>query len=180
MDFKVEIIKHPTEDDWLLAKQCTLVTVGKDSTKPPTIEWKHNLLAARHSPIRTLEFCFKLINIPNWIAVHLVRHVHSIPFVKSQRNDRQCEYDRNSAPQSTPVTMCWFMNAEELMTVANKRLCSQASKETRDIVKAICDEVVKVNPEFEGLLEPMCSYRGGKCTEFNCCGLNKKYQSQTN
>jgi hypothetical protein len=30
-------------------------------------------------------------------------------------------------------------------------------------------------PEFVGTLEPMCSYRGGRCTEFNPCGLYKKY-----
>jgi hypothetical protein len=30
-------------------------------------------------------------------------------------------------------------------------------------------------PEFVGTLEPMCSYRGGRCTEFYPCGLNKKY-----
>lgn len=27
-DFKVDILKHPTEEDWLLCKKCTLVTVG--------------------------------------------------------------------------------------------------------------------------------------------------------
>ncbi len=36
MDFKVEILKHPTEEDWMLCKKCTLNTVGKDSTKLPT------------------------------------------------------------------------------------------------------------------------------------------------
>ena len=64
MEFKVEILKYPTEDDWILCKDCTLVTVGKQSIKPPTNEWKKKLLQANHSPIRTLNFCFKLINIP--------------------------------------------------------------------------------------------------------------------
>ena len=173
--FTVDVLKHPTDEDWMLAKTCTLVTVGKTSAKPPTMEWKRKLLAARHSPIRTLEFCFRLNNIPNWVAVHLVRHIHAVPFVKSQRNDRQDDYDRNAARQDEPVTMCWYMNAEELMTIANKRLCTQASKETCEVVKAICDKVVETNPEFEGLLVPMCAYRGGLCTEFNPCGLYKKY-----
>ena len=82
MNFSVEILKHPTDEDWMLAKRCTLVTIGKDSMKPPTMEWKHKLLAARHSPIRTLEFCFKINNIPSWVATHLVRHIHAVPFVK--------------------------------------------------------------------------------------------------
>lgn len=177
-DFTVEILKHPTEEDWMLCKTCTLVTVGKNSVKPPTMEWKKKLLAARHSPIRTLEFCFKINNIPNWVAVHLVRHVHATPFVKSQRNDRQDEYDRTKAPQDAPVDMCWYMNAEELMTIANKRLCTQASKETRQVVKTICNKVLEVNPEFEGLLVPNCWYRGGVCTEFNPCKMKDKYKQQ--
>ena len=44
MDFEVEVLKHPTEEDWILAKKCTLVTIGKDAIKPPTMEWKKKLL----------------------------------------------------------------------------------------------------------------------------------------
>lgn len=178
MDFEVEVLKYPTEEDWILAKKCTLVTIGKDAIKPPTMEWKKKLLSARHSPIRTLEFCFMLRNIPSWVATHLVRHVHAVPFVKSQRNDRQDEYDRNEAPQGAPVDMCWFMNAEELMTIGNKRLCRQASPETREVVQRICEAVLETNPEFEGQFEPMCFYRGGRCTEFYPCGLNKQYKGE--
>lgn len=173
---KVEVLKHPTEEDWLLCKKCTLVTVSKDSDKPPTDEWKVKLLKANHSPIRTLQFCFRFSDIPSWVSVHLVRHVHATPFVSTQRNDRQSNYDRRKAPQDSPVTMCWYMNAEELITISHKRLCMQASKETRELVQMICDEVVKLNPEFKGLFVPNCAYRGGLCDEFNCCGLNEKYR----
>ena len=41
---KVEIIKYPTEEDWLLVKQCTLVTVGKEASKPPTEKFKKDIL----------------------------------------------------------------------------------------------------------------------------------------
>ena len=104
-------LKYPIEEDWLLCKDCTLVTVGKESMKPPTEEWKRKLLRANHSPIRTLNFCFKLINIPSWVSVHLVRHIHAIPFVKTQRNDRQTDFDRGKAPQDTPVTMNWYITS---------------------------------------------------------------------
>ena len=173
---KVEILKHPTEEDWNLCKRLTLLTVWKDAKTPATDSWKVKLLKANHSPIRTLEFCFLLTEIPYWVSVHLVRHIHAIPFVSSQRNDRQDMYDRDSAPQGALVNMGWFMNAEELITIAHKRLCRQASEETRKLVQMICDEVVKVNPEFESLLVPNCVYRGGICDEFNCCGLNQQFQ----
>ena len=105
-----------------------------------------------------------------------MRHVHAIPFLKTQRSDRNNGHDRGADRQDALVDMCWYMNAEELITIAHKRLCHQASEETREVIQAICDEVVKVNPEFDGLLTPMCAWRGGKCDEFNCCGLNKTYQ----
>ena len=172
---QVEILKHPTEEDWNLCKTCTLVTVSKKNKRPPSDEWKVKLLKSNHSPIRTLPFCFYLTDIPYWVSVHLSRHVHATPFVSTQRTDRQDKYDRNKAPQDAPVSMCWYMNAEELITVAHKRLCTQASPETRELVQMICDEVVKVNPEFRDLLVPNCAYRGGVCEEFDCCGMNVKY-----
>ena len=166
---KVTLIKHPSAEDWMLCKQCALVTVGKNALTEPTMQWKHDILEARHSPIRVLNFVFKL-EIPYWVSVHLCRHTHAQPFVKSQRNDRQYEYDRNSAPQNEMVTMLCYVNAEELMIIANKRLCQQASPETREAVKEICRMVLKECPEFEGLLVPMCKYHGGVCHEMFTCG----------
>ena len=165
---KTKLIKYPSMEDWKFCKQCALVTVGKESETDPTQEWKHKILEARHSPIRTLQFAFEL-ELPYWVSVHLVRHIHAQPFVKSQRNDRQSDYDRNKAPQDESVKMIWYMNAEELMIIANKRLCNQASAETRQIVKMMCDEVLRVCPEFDGLLVPMCQYHGGKCHEMFPC-----------
>ena len=163
-----KLIKYPSAEDWMFAKRCTLVTVGKEAKKEPTQEWKHKILEARHSPIRALQFAFEL-EVPYWVSVHLCRHIHAQPFVKSQRNDRQSEYDRNKAPQDESVKMIWYMNAEELMIIANKRLCKQASEETRQVVQMMCDEVIKVCPEFDGLLVPMCQYHGGKCHEMFPC-----------
>lgn len=174
----VEILKHPTEEDWLLCKNCTLATVSKRSDKPATDEWKVRLLKANHSPIRTLQFCFRLTDIPYWVSVHLCRHVHAIPFVSTQRNDRQGKYDRNTAPQGAPVTMCWYMNAEELITIAHKRLCRCASPETVQVVQQICNAVIETNPEFKELLVPNCIYRGGICEEFNSCGFYKSYRKE--
>lgn len=171
---KVTLLKAPTEQDWLFCKQCTLVTVGKETQTLPTQEWKTRLLNARHSPIRTLQFAFLINDLPSWVSVHLCRHVHAQPFVKTQRNDRQSNYDRTKAPQDAPVDMIWYLNAEELMTVANKRLCNQASPETRNVVRMMCNEVEKQCPEFKGLLVPMCEYHGGVCHEMFPCAKNKK------
>jgi len=166
---KITVLRHPTEEDWVEVKQRALVTVGLNVKNPPTEEWKKAILKARHSPIRCLRFSFLLEDIPYCVVGHLVRHVHSQPYVRSQRNDRQNEYDRNKAPQDAPVTMIWDVNGEELMVIANKRLCNQAAEETRAWVRGICDKVLETNPEFAEFLVPMCVYTG-ECKEMYPCG----------
>lgn len=167
----VKINEMPNEKDWFEVKKRALVTVGKNAITEPNEMWKHSILEARHSPIRRLHFSF-YIECPYWVSVHLCRHIHAQPYVKSQRNDRQSEYDRNTAPQNETVCMIWDMNAEELMTIANKRLCAQASPETREVVQKMCDLVSDRMPEFRGLLVPMCKYNGGVCHEMKPCGGN--------
>lgn len=73
VQMKVTMLKHPTDEDWLFCKQCALNTIGKDSDKVPTEEWKRKILKAEHSPIRTLWFAFNL-EIPYWVSVHFTRH----------------------------------------------------------------------------------------------------------
>lgn len=167
----VKTNEMPNDQDWFEVKKRALVTIGKEAVNPPTFEWKRKILEARHSPIRRLHFSF-YIECPYWVSVHLCRHVHAQPFVKTQRNDRQSEYDRNNAPQNETVCMIWDMNAEELMTVANKRLCKQASEETREVVQKMCDLVIERMPEFDSVLVPMCKYNGGVCHEMKPCGGN--------
>lgn len=168
---RVEVIKHPTAEDWILCKQCAMVTIGKTTNKEPTWPWKHDILEARHSPIRELKFVFYIEGIPSWIATHLARHVHAQPYIQTQRNDRQSEYDRRKAPQDAPVNMIWSVNGEEIMVIANKRLCKLAAEETQEVVQAICDKVLETNDEYAGLLVPMCQY--GNCHEMYPCFLRE-------
>ena len=164
---EVSLLKYPTDEDWQLVKRAALTTVDKTPKAPPSIEWKKSILEARHSPIRLLHFVFELRDIPYWVSVHLCRHVHAVPFVMSQRNDRQEKYDRNGARQDAPVNMMWEMNAEELCVIANKRLCNMASAETRKVVSEMCSLVTERFPEFKDVLVPACVYNGGKCHELN-------------
>ena len=167
---QIRLIHAPADEDWLGVKERALVTVGKHAVNPPTGEWKHAILKARHSPIRYLTYSFYLEGIPSWVSVHLVRHHAGCqPYVRSQRNDRQSEYDRNKAPQDAPVDMIWDLNAEALMVLANKRLCNQASTETRAVVREMCQLAVQATPELDGLLVPMCE-RIHTCEEMHPCG----------
>lgn len=171
---KVTLIEYPTEQDWLAAKERALVTVGLKLKNAPDAEWKDESLEARHSYIRRLRFSFMIEDLPYWVSVHLCRHIHAQPYVRSQRNDRQVDYDRTKAPQDAPVSMIWDMNAEELMVIANKRLCAQASAETQAVVWQMCQQVICSCPEFERFLVPICEYHGSVCHEMKPCGRCEK------
>lgn len=166
---EIQLLKHPTDEDWFAVKERALVTVGKHAVNPPDREWKERILLARHSPIRWLDFSFLVKDVPYFVSVHLVRHIHAQPYVRSQRNDRQSQYDRTKAPQDAPVDMIWDMNAEELMIIANKRLCGCASAETRNLISDICNIVIDANPEFARVLVPNCVAQG-YCYEMKSCG----------
>ncbi len=170
-DIKVEILRHPEKEDWERCKMLALNTVGKKYTGSEiTDKWKHQILKAEHSPIRTLMFTIRL-TIPYFVSVHLVRHKIGIEhYVQSQRNDRQSNYDRELAPQNIMVSHIIEVNAEQLMFIARRRLCGQADPTTRYVTAQLCREIEKVNPEFKDFLVPMCYYRH-ECPEFKSCGL---------
>lgn len=171
-DYKVSLLEYPNDDTWMEIKRRALVTVGKKPVNAPDLNWRKKILKARHSPIRYAKISFYL-EVPYWLSVHLCRHVHAQPYVKSQRNDRQSEYDRNSAPQNQIVCMIFDVNAEEMITIANKRLCGQASFETREVVQEMCNQLKAQCPEFADELVPMCVRDGGVCHEMYPCGKNK-------
>ena len=111
-EIKVEVLKHPTDEDWLWCKTCTLNTIGKKTTQMPTEEWKRKILAAEHSPIRELWFGIRM-TVPYYISVHYCRHSIGVThYVQSQRNDRQDNYDRNAARQDAMVSHIMSLNAQ--------------------------------------------------------------------
>lgn len=172
-EIKVEILRHPEESDWERCKMLALNTVGKQFAGDVTDNWKRKMLKAKHSPIRTLMFTIKL-TIPYFVSVHLVRHKIGVEhYIQSQRNDRQSNYDRELAPQNAPVSHIIDVNAEQIMFMSYRRLCGQADATTRYVMTKICQEIIKVNPEFTGLLVPMCEYLH-ECPEFKECGYYEK------
>ncbi len=166
---RVELLRHPTDADWMRCKALALGTEGKEPTTPPSDEWKREILIARHSPIRKLMFTIRM-ELPYWVSVHYVRHKIGVEhYVRSQRNDRQSDYDRNAARQDTSVTHVMDLNADALITIVQKRLCHKAAFETREVAEMIRDVVVATNPEFAEVLTKPCLYNGS-CHEMRPCG----------
>lgn len=170
----INLIRTPSIEDMKLCKMCAFATIGKETELIPRNKWLHDIMEARHSPIRELHFAFEFIGLPSYIATHFARHIHARPYVQTQRNDRQSNYDRRKAPQDAPVRMIWCMEGEELQIVMNKRLCNLADPATKRIAEAMSYLVENCVPYCEGLLKPMCEYHGGVCHEMKPCGRCKK------
>lgn len=166
----INLIRIPSIEDLKLCKMCAFATIGKETDQIPMPNWVHNIMEARHSPIRELHFAFEFIGLPSYIATHFARHIHARPYIQSQRNDRQSNYDRRKAPQDAPVRMIWCMEGEELQIIMNKRLCNLADPATRRVADAMKKLVEHYVPYCKGLLKPMCEYHGGVCHEMKPCG----------
>lgn len=158
-------------------------TIGKKPlNKEPSNSWKAKILLAEHSPIRLLEFDWTWSFIQQWVTTHLVRHHEGCEkFVHSQRVDRNLALaglSRDDLPQGLLNDMDMTANAQALINISRKRLCSCASKETRDAWKQVIEEIRKIDPVLADKCVPECLYRGF-CPEFmNPCGYaeTKKYQ----
>lgn len=174
-DYNVEILQHPTEDDWQTVKLLALNTMGKSYMKDKEMsqELKAKYLRSEHSPIRALQFIIKM-EIPYYVSTHLVRHKYGVEhFIQSQRNDRQDKYDRDQAPQGALVSHIMLVNAQALMAMSRKRLCGKADITTQKVWRTVVKKVLETNPEFKEVLVPNCEYLHS-CPEFQSCGRWKE------
>lgn len=99
----------------------------------------------------------------------LVRHHIGIEkWVSTQRTDRTGT-NRDELSQSNEVTMEIEANAQAMINIARKRLCTQASPETRDVVQQMKNEIAKQDKYLSDVMVPECIYRGF-CPEMWSCG----------
>ena len=165
---KIEITKVTSWTDVLNAARFTQRLPLKSGE--PSISWKKKIIKAEHSPLRCLMFNIDFYDIPYYVSVHLVRHVHAQPFVSTSRPDidgRQSP--REEQHKTDPVNMRLFLNAQEIINISKVRLCSKAEIETRKIWRDVIIELRKIEPELANACVPSCIYRG-HCPEIKSCG----------
>lgn len=176
-----EVKRIEQATSWKRVLNAARRTIGKQPLdKEPTDSWKAKMLLAEHSPIRLLEYDWSWSDIMQWVTTHLVRHHEGCEkFVHTQRGDRRTlleEYNvssRNELPQGATNDMDMTANAQALINISRKRLCSCASKETREAWQQVRAAIAEVDPVMASKMVPECIYRGF-CPEFmNPCGYSK-------
>ena len=135
-------------------------TVHKEGIeKEPSDGFKRKILRAEHSPIRSLIFCFKITNLKSWVATHFARHHVGVEkWIRTQRSDRT-GINRDELPQGNEVEMDYEANAQALINISRKRLCNQASPETRQVMEQMKEEVSKRDKFVAEVMVKDCVYR---------------------
>lgn len=173
---KTEIIK--IKGDWQDVVNRCRATVGKeDLGKDPSTTFKRKILLSEHSPVRELHVSWAWRGIKSWVATHWVRHRWEC-YVKTQRTDRT-GVNRDELPQSNPVDFFGEANIQHTIDTWRKRLCYQASTETRQYAEDLKVTLKGVEPEWADVLVPNCVYRCG-CPELQTCGYWDKLVKETN
>lgn len=150
-------------------------TIGlSEGDKAISEEYMYKMYKCEHSPIRLREFKIVIENCPSWVATHFTRHHIGVEkFVSTQRTDRT-GLDRNKLPQDAPVRLQMNCNAQAMINISRKRLCNQASYETRTIWQEVINNLREIDKPLADCCVPECVYRG-HCTEFKGCGMDESY-----
>ena len=105
------------------------------------------------------------------MSVHFVRHKFGIEhWVRTQRSDRT-GVDRDEVGQGALVEHECEADAQTAITISRKRLCRQASPETREAWQAVIASISKQQPELARACASDCIYRGW-CFEYKSCGYH--------
>ena len=165
----MEIAWFRHEDNWQDVKNAAMNTIGRNTGKYPDSVWKKKILLAEHSPVRLMHFSWRWKDLPYWVSVHIVRHKVGIEhFVSTQRSDRT-GISRDELPQGSLVAHECQADAQALINISRKRLCSGASPETRAAWQLVKDKVAECEPELASCMVRECVYRGFG-PEMHSCG----------
>lgn len=166
---KIEITKVTQWKDVLNAARFTQRKEPLD--KEPSVEFKKRIIKAEHSPLRCLMFNIDFYDIPNYVSVHLVRHIHAQPFVSTSRPDIDGkQIPREEQKKIDPVNMRLFLNAQEIINISRVRLCNKAEAKTKALWKEVVEKLKETEPELAAACVPNCIYRG-HCPEIKSCGI---------
>lgn len=129
-----------------------------------------------HSTVRSQFFVVRLYDIPNFVAMHFRTHASTgqLMWTSSGREDLGAEAGRDRYSLTQQI---WIVNAQHLIDMSRLRLCNKASKETREVMLLIKQQVGKCDEGLTKYMVPRCDYLG-RCTEPKPCIRDTVRQKQ--
>jgi len=166
---------------WGLIAEAGDITQGKLTKREMTPKLFDKWLTSGHSPIRRVQIAVTMFAGPEPIS-HLVRHVHSLPYVQTGRPDitgkERDNKERYFLLQASP---------EEWINISHDRLCEKAAESTQRLIGMIRDKFeMHEDPMLNVLaihMEKSCGYLGYCKEVFSSCGgcelksLKRDYES---
>lgn len=174
MSYKVTVEKIAGTDR--LVADLARTTIGmNDGKNEVSKEYMHKMYLCEHSPIRVESYLLTFEEIPYWVVMHFCRHKIGVEhFVSTQRDDRQIDITipRDKKGQGELVRYRMIVNPQAIIAISRKRLCTGASKETRNAWRGVLEKLKEINPQLVRCCVPDCVYRG-HCFEHKTCGYHK-------
>lgn len=165
---------------WRSVADSARTTIHMDAGEgEPSSSWKRRMLLCEHSPIRRIHISWIWIGIKYWVSTHFVRHKYGIEhWVRTQRTDRT-GVNRDEIGQGALVEHETEADAQAVINISRRRLCSGASPETREAWKAFLLKLGRKEPELVSVCVKDCVYRGW-CYEYQSCGyhLTPEFQKE--
>ena len=73
------------------------------------------------------------------------------------------------------INFAILFNPRCLRNIGHQRFCTKAELPTRNFMELWKQELEKIDPDLAAIMEPLCAYRNGKCTEIRGCDRWKQY-----
>ena len=164
---EIEIVKISQSDE--LLKKTMFHCWGIESKMN-----KGKIFASNDSILEIPEY-YVVCKAPRSVAAQLRTHEKKNGmyfWMGTGRKDRKDripgEYSRE---QIVPFVM--KLTARAIKEISHYRMCGKAEAPTRKFMQLFKEHLCTVEPELAKQMMPMCQFRNGLCTEFNCCGFNK-------
>lgn len=163
--------------EYMLAAMRTTTGKYMRAKGMPKLETWHKMLLSPHSSHRAVIYRVFVEDIPYFAHVYLARHHVGIqPHVYTQRDDEGLYLvsSRNKRPQDELISMCFDVNAAALLQIAQRRLCLQAHKIIRNLMKYLKFGLIETGDKYDQVLGHLmmrpCQWIPGICVEPNPCG----------
>lgn len=158
-------------------RQAMVATQGKvlsDKCRPLSNEGMAKAIISQHGSLNTYIFHVTAI-VPDRIHTHIRTH-HLVNEFYSCSTSRPDLTDNNGATR----IINFYLPLKRAIEIAGLRLCERSWHESIDFYQELCNEMIKIEPYLELVLQPRC-VNDGICREgLNCCKytITKDYEEK--
>ena len=144
--------------------------------KEPSVKFIKEQIIARHKTLEVKRYEV-IIDMPHWMYPHFRAHREPLTFTGTRREDLQ------NKPRDPNEIITAYLNvsAEDLIHIANQRLCFKSHGDTIMKMADIKAQVATIEPLLTNMMVRQC-VADGVCRERKSCGFTNtnRYKTERN